>query len=580
MSHALAEKYQDTASNQFVDSSLHMIKDEVEQVLAFIATQLDSETDNPESVKELDKQAAEKTITQLAQLSGALSMVEISAGALLVEHLKLALEKLVNQEGGPTIKQRQAIFESCFLFSRYLHYLINARGGKGDKIPLILAPNFYLLASAGVAPFVDESELVGINCLITASTEESSCNLDTEQQLTIRRLRKMYQVGLIGLLKKSSVPEQLKLIHHVTKRMSELLPTPFISNVWHCLGSLVESFQSEALTLSAQRSHFFARFDRYLKDLSKNQWGSFQSSEDSKCLKELVFLLEMSDKREFADNELGQFIEVDTCRWTEQQVESQRKLIETGLKDSLSAMSEAVTEQLTKIKSRLNVMSESEICEDSDVDFLLVAIESIQSVLKFCGFEHSATALSDSNQLIMSWRSSLPEQADLLNLANVVLTVENELLCYSLGNADGSLSSEHDMSLEEGLTHQAHQHLYIEIQSNISLAHRALNSYMESDFDREHISNVSSCLKATVGGFRITGIDLAAELMDCCAVLIDNEYKNKEKPAVKKLESLADSLVSMEYLLHELLGGRNIDGSVKQLLKENLDAVNHELNAS
>ncbi|NNL56212.1 MAG: hypothetical protein HKO71_00540, partial [Pseudomonadales bacterium] len=48
------------------------------------------------------------------------------------------------------------------------------------------------------------------------------------------------------------------------------------------------------------------------------------------------------------------------------------------------------------------------------------------------------------------------------------------------------------------------------------------------------------------------------------------EYKNREAGDTQRLESIADCLVSIEYLLHELAAGRKLDAAMKQLIGESL----------
>ena len=76
------------------------------------------------------------------------------------------------------------------------------------------------------------------------------------------------------------------------------------------------------------------------------------------------------------------------------------------------------------------------------------------------------------------------------------------------------------------------------------------------------------------------GVTLAADLMANCANLMEQEYRSKATPDIKRLESLADSLVSIEYLLHELADGRDMDNAMTQLLQQNLEAISGELAAA
>ena len=58
-----------------------------------------------------------------------------------------------------------------------------------------------------------------------------------------------------------------------------------------------------------------------------------------------------------------------------------------------------------------------------------------------------------------------------------------------------------------------------------------------------------------------------------CSVCIQAEYEGKQDADRESLESLADALVTTEYLLDELESGRGIDGGVSRLIDESLQAL-------
>ena len=242
------------------------------------------------------------------------------------------------------------------------------------------------------------------------------------------------------------------------------------------------------------------------------------------------------------------------------------------MKDSIAAIGTAISELLVEVKQRLNIMSESEVCESADVDYLSATLKSIASVLAFCDFQAPAASLETGRQKVLAWNDAFPDQSELLQVADAVLTIENMLLGLSSGTFG-------EQSLEDGMVEQAHQHLYDEIQANISLASRALSSYIESDYDREHIANIHNCLSSAVGGFQIIGVENAAKLIRQCARLIDDEYKNGRNSDSQRLEKMADCLVTIEYLLHEMANGRKLDGALSQLVNDNLAILEQDLSS-
>jgi len=600
MAQASAEKIDRAKSDRYIDSSLQSLQDEIAEIQQILAKALDSNWDDLDTAPPFETAAAGKIASKLDEIAGALIMLNMAEPAKLVAHLKLAVLKLGNNPALADVKQRQAVFEAGYFLSLYIDFVRSLRANAGDEMPLILSPFFYKLASAGLAPFVDESEIAGIAINLRLAPErtglfdeapaapatsappdynpEHKKNLNQREaiannQATYRRLRKMYQVALIGLLRGSSSNEQLTLVDHVASRSAELVDEPMLQAAWASISMLVTQFTQGNLELTPQRKHFFARFDRWLREMSKGEFIEFHDPENLKAIRELATLLILAGHQEYALIKFHDFFSIDVVKWTDEQIVAQRRSVESGLRESLMAMSESISELLDGLKQRLSVMSESELCEQSDVSYLTSTMQAIAAVLKFCNFTKPALVLESTAEQVKSWTVEMPTEQVLLQVANSILSIENALLCYSMNSAVGQ--SEHDasLSLEDGMIAQAHQNLFKEMQANISLSIRALNSYVESEYDREHIANVGNSLINAIGGFQMVGLVDAANLAEKCATRINEEYDSEESGDTARLEKIADCLVSIEYVLHELAAGGKLDGAMQQLIAENMASL-------
>ena len=218
---------------------------------------------------------------------------------------------------------------------------------------------------------------------------------------------------------------------------------------------------------------------------------------------------------------------------------------------------------------------ESGICENDDIDTLVKNCERISAVLKVGGYDTATNVIDGSIDKIILWRGATPDQEELLGVANMMLYLENALLTGSLNECGQELDK--DSTVARGLLQQAQLDLFEESKANIGLAKRAVISYIESNFDREHIANVSVSLETIAGAFSMVDIESAQQLMQRCAELISAEYSsqssNDSGTDAALLESLADALVSVEYLLDELARGRGMDSGSKKLVDESLKAL-------
>ena len=173
--------------------------------------------------------------------------------------------------------------------------------------------------------------------------------------------------------------------------------------------------------------------------------------------------------------------------------------------------------------------------------------------------------------MVGEWANGYPDTEEMLEVANVFLYLESavnaRLLPVEANTGDKAAV------VADGLLQQAKVILFTEARANLSLAKRAVTSYIESNFDPEHIANVAPCLHAVRGAFSMLNLENAVELMNRCAECIANEYEKRESTEVEALETLADALVTTEYLLDELAAGREVGPELDKLLVANLAAL-------
>ena len=583
-----------------------------------------------------------KLSSQLDEVAGVFSLLGLSVAADLSLQLAQAVERVYqaqsNEDGAITAREYEALFQCVYLLPRFFEYVQTT----GVASPLLLAPCFYALASAGLSAFVSESTLIEfdyqLNDLIEASNKPSdnellvsavpdvmeltlvpltdpedeieasngkasnreasdsvvsnsemnnsemnnseaavtqSATIDTteEQQKTFRRLRQMYQTALIGLLRDSDVGAKLVLIDRVAERAIDLCEGSVNASVWRLVKKLVSAFNSETLELTPQRRHFFSKFDRSLKRLEKDPLHGMHSLPDSAVLAELTLLLLLAEPQNVNDEDLNQLGQFTPLPWNDKALMAHREAMERSTYKALLSMLDVVKDELLGAKRILDMMSESGLCEADDINILVTNCERISAVLKVSGYVAATAPIDQSIEQINSWRIESPDQEALLNVANMILYIENALLTGSL--LESVDSQEAQSTVAKGLLQQAQMNLYEESKSNIGLAKRAVIAYIDSNYDREHIANVGVCLESIGGAFSIMSIENAEILMNRCAVLLNAAYQgNSNEGTVDDwLERLADALVSVEYLLEELAAGRAVDNMVGKLIDDSVLAL-------
>lgn len=558
--------------------ALSMIEPELVESLNRVAAQLDNLIDLSLGEKLRTESLIKRLADQLDEIAGVFKILELPAAADLSAHLRAAIAKVSEQTPIDPDKIHQALFKSTYLLPRYFEYVAVT----GEKTPLLLAPCFYSLASAGLSRFVDESELLGVEFTVRPSVLDAS-TLSYESQQTeteannddptsvFRRLRHMYQTGLIGLLKDNQVDAKLALIERVVSRCINLCSDTPMAYVWKFLAEYLVAIRESRLEFTPQRKHFFAKFDRCLKQLEIDPTEAMKSLPNAAVLNELITLLMLSKPSDTLQQEIADFGDFPRLTLSDGELIKHREAMERSTHKALLAMLEAIGGELEGAKGILDSMSESGICEPADVDGLLKVCGQISAVLSLSGFDKASDSINKALESISLWRETAPDQEDLLEIANLMLYIENAMLTGSLMYQDWD-DAAHD-TVVKGLLQNAQLELYKEAKNNLHLAKRAVSSYIESDFDREHIAYVSRSLEAVAGAFNMIEISSVEELMSLCAQSVQREYELHSEECATTFENLADALVSCEYLLDELSSGRLMDARTAQLIDESLGVL-------
>lgn len=629
-------------------SALDIVEPELVEALSHVSEQLDiivAQSLNDEAPAQA---LSEKLATQLDEVAGVFTMLNLSAAADLSVQLGLAVKQVCQSQHLIEEREYQALFQCAYLLPRFFEYV----QATGVTSPLLLAPSFYALASAGLAPFAAESELIEFDyqvlevspsdtgasespstglSLVPVNIEIAGSNIDVGSSVagnsagvggqeigadvianlgadlelqsepfktasetaskgpgesasklnpeakskTFRRLRQMYQTGLIGMLRDDNVSAKLVLLNRVAERCVSLCNGSPVGAVWRVLQQYINAAVNAELELTPQRRHFFAKFDRTLKALEKDPAAAMTTLPERAVLRELTLLMLLIDADNVNNADLLALGNFSGITWTDKAVVDHREAMERSTHKALLTMLEVIKEELVGGKRILDMISESGICENDDIDTLVKNCERISAVLKVGGFDTATKVIDESIDKIILWRGATPDQEELLGVANMMLYLENALLTGSLNECGQELDK--DSTVARGLLQQAQLDLFEESKANIGLAKRAVTSYIESNFDREHIANVSVSLETIAGAFSMVDIESAQQLMQRCAELISAEYSsqssNDSGTDAALLESLADALVSVEYLLDELASGRGMDSGSKKLVDESLKAL-------
>lgn len=555
---------------QINQNSLSIVEEQLSTALEAALEQLEEFKDLPDS-----SPLFEALITNLAEVGGIFRMIELPAAYRLVDALSQSLAKIGERQSKLSEREKEALFNALYMLPRYVEFAT----AEGAANPLLLSPAFYGLSSAGMCGFVSESELLAFSVTIKSTVPTTvyssadqwpAAEIEGGRSLTFRRLRHMYQVGLIGMLRGENVATKLLLMQRAVERSVSLCEGAMLESVWQLLQQYMQLVGEGSLELTAPRRHFFARFDRLFKQLEQTPLQTVNQLPDTGVIDELalMLLLAAQDNRELPC--FSTLINAPEIGFVDADLSTQRHKMERGTHQAFSSAVLSVRCELAAAELVLEAISESGICEQKDITALLQHCQQMLDALRMIELKAEAEPLVQVIDILPQWVDQVPETDLLLEVANIFLYLESALDTRSLRSG---VQGDQESVVAQGLFEQAQLILFNESRANLSLAKRAITSYIESGFDKEHIANIASCLDCVRGAFSILKLEEAENMLARCSSLVASEYDSQSDRSAEQLENLADALVTTEYLLEELQAGRAIDGELSKLMAANLETL-------
>ena len=561
-------------------------------VSAELSATLDEATDAFEDyISEPDNLEKLKGVAQLSwQIAGTLDMIQIPGAALLARNIEQALQSCCAAGRGPSEKQAEALSTSLFVLPRYLESV----AARQSDIAVILLPQVNELRTAhGKDPVYEHAQL-GIKQPRFSSdfTIEIPAAAGKVDHDTLKRLRHMYQVGLLGVLRDSQVTLHLRLMFRAIQRLCALIPPGPAQRFWMLANAVLDAFQEHRLALNTTRRRIFTMLDKAFRAIASDPEQLTVVPEAPGCEEEMLYLLQISDSD--ANSIAGRLIKsagIASLGISDRDMQiAMRRMFGPGL-DAMTTVIRELRAELRNATDILEILMQSGRTDDEEVAPLcqiLVQLSGILQVLGLPTLSRYAKAQAEQAEGLKNLDHK-STQALLPEIADAILFIGHSLdnLERNPGAVDELDELTPDRQLQISSLSQLETSrilLFKESEAGISLAKRAIGAYVESDYDIAHIYNVGSTLDTIRGAFqmltmkRITGVLKAA--VNFVNDFVEKRDMRTPEKASMLLETLADALISVEYYLKELSRHHHADEELLSLAEESLKALGYQSKAA
>jgi len=490
----------------------------------------------------------QQAVENLKQVRGILKLIELTGAELLAQEILQLATDIPVGAGEERDTQLAALSNALYVLGRYLEGVDASR----QEMPELLLPPINALRlvsgqSALPESFFFSARLDHARPPIVAAVREPEARA-TEA----RRLRQMYQVGLLGFIREDNAPASLKLMARALNRLDLLFAnTPAGRLCW--LGSAALEAQLDGQLLARQsRKQLFSRLDRELRQINSNT-AAYEPPRV--LLKELLYLVALAESSGPLATEVREIFSLGSLPFTDHLLEDESQRLAGPGQAVMRSLSSAIREELASLKDLLDLIERQTAPAESYTQ-LHSLLGKLAKTLGMVGLSSASSTLHGQLTTVSGWSAEhKPDSQALLKLADAVLYVESMVASLERGERRDSRPqiAQPGQEAEAFANHQLTEACIVvigEATAGLALAKRAITAYLESNGEKLHLANVPFSLMAVRGGLRFLEQDRAAELIGACADFIQKQMlEGTQMPAEQMLETLADALTSLEYYL-------------------------------
>jgi len=510
----------------------------------------------------------QRAVESIGQIRGALTLIELT-GAQLLAHETLQIANDIPAGAGPEHDEHlMSICRGLHMLRRYLEQL---RSGQ-DEMPELLLPAINALRMVGGEPELPESYFFSVRLdqrpQITAPTRLAA----RERVAQARRMRQMYQVGLLGFLRDVNSLASLRLMARALERSAALLHDHVGGYLPWVAAATAEGFAQGRLTPTRERKQLFARVDRELRQMLGNELHEPARS----TLKELLYLLALAGVDAAHPQQVMNAYGIERLGFTDAQLEAGKKRLAGPGHAVMHSLSAAIREELETVKDLIDLI-ETEVrnggeqgrsAVSDNFSRLYVQVGLLGKTLEMVGQDNAGQVLQRCLPSISEWRDKALVLEDLAPLADALLLVES-LIGQPEGQGtllDAALDVQDvQVSVANYQLGEAQALLHREAYKGLTEAKRAIGAFLDSRGDTLHLSTVPALLDTVRGALFFLGNPRAAELVRACTGYIQRcliDGGQACEPAT--LEVLADALSSIEFFVES--GGSEGHGDTPEIL--------------
>jgi hypothetical protein len=549
-------------------SSLNLVKEEIDITLKQAENAVENFVDNNEGGKIVD------CLEYMHQVKGVFRLIGLDGATLLIGEMEFLGNQIKDGQVNNVDEACACLGNALIVLVHYMEYV----HVKQYSLPILLIPTINEIRALTGRELESESRFFSVDLNVVRSYENNPEQISAAAlPQKCRRLRHMYQVGLVGVIRGENLEISKKLMLRALNRVDALCGNVPMGTLWWVSVAVMEALLADDLELSPARKSLLGRVDRQLKALVFQGATVLNSAPDPHLLKDLLFLVSLSSCEGTCLNQVRSAYGLDTTvRISDKELCHERSLMNGPGGSVIQTVAKALTEELSQVKDMLDLGARG---AQEGFEPVIETLDRVSHTLVMLGLVDPSNVLKDLAKRIATWESTtLDLDGDEFHkVADALLYVENAIVELRKSRNSSPLE---DMPVEnEAISisqlEEARHVVVGESRAGLSLAKRAISSFIDSHWDSMHLNNVPTTLKTVWGGLKFLHLERAAGILNSCNSYIQTNLitADSHTPSEHSLETLADALTSIDYYLESMEVNKPIGDGVLEVAEESVEEL-------
>lgn len=564
-------------------TTLTWVKDEIQESLNQTHQALEAYVEDPSDTTQIRFCA-----TYLHQVYGTLQMVEIYGAALLAEEMEKLANALLNDQVAQKDDAYDVLMRAIIQLPSYLESLEH---GQMD-MPVVLTPLLNDLRAARGESLLSENAFFSPDLSI-APPEKKLAPGKTypDIQTYARKVRPIYQVSLLGLLRDKDISGSLKKLAAVLRELQNACQTEAAQRLWWIAGGIIEALIEGGLERSSAIKLLLGQIDREIKGLIDNGENAISEQPPTDLLKNCLYYTGSATSAGPRVSALKQAFNLEQLLPYSGAIEQALADLKGSTADIMDNVSSVIQEDLLQVKDQLDIFVRNSEREISQLAPLGETLGKTADTLAMLGLGDLRKVIQDQAKHIAELVATETDPADdiLMEMASALLYVE-----ASLQNLESSrqkhgdeiapdLAVHEDEEVSEVLLPSSEQaqitKLVIkESKEELADVKEGFNTFAVEPDHFDVIAEAPAKLARIQGALAVMNLDRAAKLLGAANAFIREDVLSANNaPDAAKLDTLADAITSIEYYLEAIEEGRGKPEGVLAVAEISVEQLGHPI---